>query len=54
MQTVRINLAICCNYSTGIKIFSERKKRRGVLVLLKLQVKSQKLGVQAPQNLEFE
>ena len=27
---------------------------RGVLVLLKLQVNSQKLGVQAPQNLEFE
>ena len=26
----------------------------GVLVLLKFQVNSQKLGVQAPQNLEFE
>ena len=29
-------------------------KSLGVLVLLKLQVNSQKLGVQAPQNLEFE
>ena len=27
---------------------------RGVLVLPKLQVNSQKLGVQSPQNLEFE
>ena len=27
---------------------------RGVLVLLKLQVNSQKLGVQAPENCEFE
>ena len=27
---------------------------RGVLVLLKFQVNSQKLGVQAPQNVEFE
>ena len=27
---------------------------RGVLVLLKFEVNSQKLGVQAPQNLEFE
>ena len=26
----------------------------GVLVLLKLQVNSQNLGVQAPQNFEFE
>ena len=27
---------------------------RGVLVLLKFQVNLQKLGVQAPQNVEFE
>ena len=29
-------------------------KRRGVLVFPNLQLNSQKLGVQAPQNLEFE
>ena len=30
------------------------RRNRGVLVLLKFQVNSQKLGVQAPQKFEFE
>ena len=34
--------------------YPEVKASGGVLVLPKLQVNSQKLGVQAPQNLEFE
>ena len=49
---VNCNVDIC--YNTSIQLTLAGQDNRGVLVLLKIWVNSQKLGVQAPQNVEFE
>ena len=56
-QTVEFfHFEINSNYSKGKMTTSPtlHNSLRGVLVLLKFEVNSQKLGVQAPQNFEFE
>ena len=42
------------NRKKSIEDVTRSPKHRGVLVLLKFQVNSQKLGIQAPHNFEFE